>query len=84
MMTINYIFCSLGALQRRFSQVSNIFQLQGVICGFASKVGMFDFERGLVVRFNLVDWKNQFSILQGMVESSNIFFRFLDIRFADF
>ena len=63
-MTINYSFYSLGAFHWLFSQVSCIFQLQGPIWRFVSKVGMFHFGRGLLVHFHLVDWKTHFSIFQ--------------------
>ena len=50
--------------------------MQGPIWRFVSKVGMFHFGRGLLVRFNLVYWKTHFSMLQGLFECFNIFFRF--------
>ena len=69
-----------------FLQTFDVFQLPGPIWGFLSDAGMFYFGRGLLVRFSLVDWKTDFSILQGLLECFNIFFRFcwflcLDIFF---
>ena len=59
-----------------FLQTFDVFQLLGSIWGLLSDAGMFRFWRGLLVRFNLVDWKTYFSILQGLLECFNIFFRF--------
>ena len=67
-----------------FLQKFNFFQLSGPGWGFLSDDGMFDFGRGLLVRFNLLDWKTHLSILQGLLECFTIFFRFCWVFFADF
>ena len=59
-----------------FLQTFVVSQVPGPNWGFLSDVGMFHFGRGLLVCFNLVDWKTHFSILQGLLECFNIFFRF--------
>ena len=58
-----------------FLQNFDVFQLFGPIWGFLSDASMFHFGRGLLVRFNLVDWKTHFSILQDLPECFNISFR---------
>ena len=65
-------------------QTFDVFQLREPNWGFLSDAGMFHFGRGLLVRFNLVDWKTHFSILQGLLECFTIFFRFFWGFFADF
>ena len=67
-----------------FSQTLDFFQLLGPIWGFLSDAGMFDFGRGLLVCFNLVDWKTHFSILQSLLECFTIFFRFCWSFFGHF
>ena len=54
----------------------DVFRLQGQNWGFLSDAGMFHFGRGLLVRFNLVDWETHFSVLQGWLKCFTIFFRF--------
>ena len=48
-----------------FLQTFDVFQLPGTNWEFLSDAGMFEFGRGLLVHFHLVDWKTYFSILQG-------------------
>ena len=60
-----------------FFRTFDVFQLPGPNWGFLSDAGMFHFGWGLLVRFNLVDWKSHFSILQGLLECFNFFFLIL-------
>ena len=65
-------------------QTFDVFQLREPNWGFLSDAGMFHFGRGLLVRFNLVDWKTHFSILQGLLECFTIFFRFFGVFLQTF
>ena len=60
-----------------FLQTFDIFRLPGPNWGFLNDAGMFKLWRGLLVRFNLIDWKTHFSILQGLLECFNIFLDFV-------
>ena len=62
----------------------DVFHLREPNWGFLSDAGMFHFGRGLLVRFNLVDLENHFSILQGLLECFTIFFRFCLFLLQDF
>ena len=64
-------------------QTFDVFQLRGPNWGFLSDAGMFHFGRGLLVRFNLVDWETHFSILQSLFECFTIFFRVCWVFFAE-
>ena len=67
-----------------FCRLSMFFPFRGPNWGFLSDAGMFHFGRGLLVRFNLVDWETDFSVLQGLLKCFTIFFRFCWVSFADF
>ena len=50
-----------------FVKTFEVFELLGQIWGFLSNVGMFRYERGLLVHLNLIDWKTHFTILQRLL-----------------
>ena len=56
-------------------QTFDVFRLRGPNWGFLSDAGMFHFGRGLLVRFNLVDWR---PIFQYCRVCSNVLLFFLD------
>ena len=75
-----FFLCFVGFLLQTF----DVFRLRAPNWGFLSDAGMFHFGRGLLVRFNLVDWETHFSVLQGLLKCFIIFFRFCWVSFADF
>ena len=59
-----------------FLQTFDVFELLGQIWRFFSNVGILGYGWGFLVHLKLVDWKNHFSKLQGLLESLNNSFRF--------
>ena len=61
---------------RLFVETFDEFQLLGKTWGFLSNVGIFRYGCRLLLYLNLIDWRTDFSILQGLLYYFNIFLRF--------